>query len=92
MRALALTLDTIAGHSSTENKVQAAAAYLVSQDSDKVAIAARFLAGTPLPPGTSATRVGRSTLVDIIAAFGGAERALPRLQNVEKFKSFVVMT
>jgi len=74
MRALALTLETIAGHSSTENKVQAAAAYLASQDSAKVAIAARFLAGTPLPPGTSATKVGRSTLVDIIAAFSGAER------------------
>ncbi len=74
MRALALTLETIAGHSSTENKVQAAAAYLASQHSDGIAIAARFLAGTPLPPGTPATKVGRSTLVDIIAAFGGAER------------------
>jgi len=74
MRALALTLETIAGHSATENKVQAAAAYLASQDSAKIAIAARFLAGTPLPPGAPATKVGRSTLVDIIAAFGGAER------------------
>ena len=74
MRALALTLETIAGHNSTENKVQAAAAYLASQDPSRIVIAARFLAGTPLPPGTPATKVGRSTLVDIIAAFGGAER------------------
>jgi DNA ligase-1 len=74
MRALALTLETIAGHSSTENKVQAAAAYLASQDSSKVAVAARFLAGTPLPPGSPATRIGRSTMVDIVATFGGAER------------------
>jgi len=74
MRALALTFETIAGHTATERKVQAAAAFLASQDSDRVAVAARFLAGTPLPPGTPATKVGRSTLVDIIAAFSGAER------------------
>jgi DNA ligase-1 len=74
MRALALTLETIAGHTSTESKVQAAAAYLASQGSERVAIAARFLAGVPLPPGTPATKVGRSTLVDVIAAFSGAER------------------
>ena len=74
MRALALTLETIAGHSSTENKIQAAAAYLAGQDSSRIAVAARFLAGTPLPHGTPATKVGRSTLVDIIAAFGGAQR------------------
>jgi len=79
MRALALTLETIAGHSSTDSKVQAAAAYLAAQDHEQVAIAARFLAGTPLPPGTRATRVGRSTMVDFVAAFSGeARRSLLR--------------
>lgn len=74
MRALALTLETITGHSSTEGKVQAAAAYLASQVGARIAIGARFLAGTPLPPGTPATRVGRSTLVDLVAAFTGSGR------------------
>jgi len=74
MRALALTLETIAGQSSTEGKVQAAAAYLASQPADRIAHAARFLAGSPLPPGTAATRVGHSTLVDLVSAFAGADR------------------
>lgn len=74
MRALALTLETIAGHTSTDGKVQAAAAYLASQPPDRIAHAARFLAGTPLPPGTPATRVGHSTLVDLVAAFAGEDR------------------
>jgi len=37
MRALALTFETIAGHTATERKVQAAAAFLASQDTDKAA-------------------------------------------------------
>lgn len=74
MRALALTLETIAGHTSTEGKVQAAAAYLASQEDGTVAVAARCLAGSPLPPGAPATQVGSSTLVDLVAAFAGAER------------------
>lgn len=74
MRALALTLETIAGQSSTDGKVQAAAAFLASQPPSRVAAAARFLAGAPLPPGSPATRVGRSTLVDLVSAFTGAAR------------------
>jgi DNA ligase-1 len=74
MRALALTLETIAGQSSTEGKVRAAAAYLASQPPARIAHAARFLAGTPLPPGTPATRVGHSTLVDLVSAFAGEDR------------------
>ncbi len=74
MRALALTLETISGHASTDAKVQSAAAYLASQDALRVATAARFLAGAPLPPRTPATRVGRSTLIDLVAAFAGEDR------------------
>lgn len=74
MRALALTLETIAGHGATEGKIHAAAAYLASQDASKVGMAARFLSGTPLPPGTPATNVGRATLVELVAAFAGKDR------------------
>lgn len=74
MRALVLTLETIAGQASTEGKVQAAAAYLASQGPARVAIAARFLAGTPLPRGAPATGVGHSTVIDLVSAFTGAAR------------------
>ncbi|HJO04933.1 MAG TPA: ATP-dependent DNA ligase [Acidobacteriota bacterium] len=74
MRALALTLETISGHASTDAKVRSAAAYLASQEAHRVATAARFLAGAPLPPRTPATRVGRSTLIDLVAAFTGEDR------------------
>lgn len=74
MRALALTLETISAQVSTDAKVQIAAAYLASQSVATVAPAARFLAGTPLPPGSPATRVGHSTLIDLIAAFSGRDR------------------
>ncbi len=74
MRALALTLETISGHASTDAKVRSAAAYLASQDGPRAATAARFLAGAPLPPRTPATRVGRSTLIDLVAAFTGEDR------------------
>ena len=74
MRALALTLETISSHASTDAKVRSAAAYLASQEPLRVASAARFLAGVPLPPRTPATRVGRSTLIDLVAAFAGEDR------------------
>ncbi len=74
MRALALTLETISGHASTDAKVRSAAAYLASQEGPRAATASRFLAGSPLPPRTPATRVGRSTLIDLVAAFTGADR------------------
>lgn len=74
MRALALTLETIAGCSATEGKVQSAAAYLASQAETKVGTAARFLAGAPLPRGTPATAVGHSTLVELVSAFTGEDR------------------
>ena len=74
MRALALTLETISGHASIDAKVRSAAAYLACQEGLRVATAARFLAGAPLPPRTPATRVGRSTLIDLVSAFTGADR------------------
>ena len=75
MRALALILEAVAGHNSTDGKAQCAAAYLAGRDAGKVGVAARFLAGEPLPPGTPATRVGRSTLVDLVTAFTSSERS-----------------
>ncbi len=85
MRALALTLETIAGHTSTEGKVLAAAAYLASQDASSVGAAARFLSGAPLPRGTSATNVGRATLVELAAALVDRDRQeILRLAALER--------
>ena len=74
MRALALTLEAIAAHSTTEGKLRAAAAYLAAQEADRLGVAARMLAGAPLPPGTPATRVGRSTVLEVVCTLAAADR------------------
>ena len=75
MRALALRLEAIAIHSSIEGKLYCAAAHLAACPEHTLRIAARFLAGTPLPPGAAATKVGRSTLIELVAQMTGQPEA-----------------
>lgn len=67
MRALALTCEAIAHLDSVEAKVQCAAAHLLLRADDEVAAATRFLAGTPLPLGHAAPRVGRAAIAAAVA-------------------------
>ena len=67
MRAFALTCEALAHLDSIEGKVQCAAAYLTSRPADEVAVAARFLAGAPLPPEASAPNVGGASIATIVA-------------------------
>ena len=57
MRAFALTCEALAHLDSVEGKRQCAAAYLITRSAREIGVAARFLAGTPLPPTAPAARV-----------------------------------
>lgn len=67
MRAFALTCDALARLDATEAKVRCAASYLIGRPLGEIAVAARFLAGTPLPPGGSPPGVGSATIVRLVA-------------------------
>lgn len=67
MRAFALTCEALSHLDSIEGKVHCAAAHLSGRPSDEVEVAARFLSGSPLPPGTRAPRVGRATIAKLVA-------------------------
>ncbi len=79
MRAFALTCEALAHLDSVEGKVQCAAAYLTSRPRDEVAVAARFLAGAPLPPDSLAPNVGNAAIATVVAEQCGVpEQAVRR--------------
>jgi len=67
MRAFALTCDALARLDGTEAKVRCAASYLVGRPRDELPVAARFLAGSPLPPRVPSPGVGTATIVRLVA-------------------------
>ncbi len=84
MRAFALTCEALAHLESIEGKVQCAAAYLSSRAPEEVEIAARFLSGSPLPPGSTAPRVGSATIANLIAERAGVRPESVRRRAVSK--------
>ncbi|MGD8816783.1 MAG: RNA ligase family protein, partial [Acidobacteriota bacterium] len=82
MRAFALTCEALAHLDSVEGKVQCAAAYLIARDAEEIAIAARCLAGAPLPPGSPATNVGAASVATVIAERCGIPSAAVRRRAV----------
>ncbi len=84
MRAFALTCEALASLDRIQAKVQCAAAYLSSRPSTEIATAARFLAGSPLPPGASAPRIGRATIISLVAARAGMKPEVLRRSAVRK--------
>ncbi len=84
MRAFALTCEALAHLDSIEGKVHCAAAYLSSRAADEVEIAARFLAGSPLPPGSTAPRVGGATIANVVAERAGVRPESVRRRAVSK--------
>lgn len=79
MRAFALTCEALTHLDSIEGKVQCAAAYLTSRPVNEVAVAARFLAGTPLPPKASPLNVGGASIATVVAEQCGVpEQAVRR--------------
>lgn len=67
MRAFALTCDALARLDSTEAKVRCAASYLLGRPQGELPVAARFLSGSPLPPGEPPPGVGSATIVRLVA-------------------------
>jgi len=84
MRAFALTCEALAHLDSVEGKRQCAAAYLTARSSRDIAVAARFLSGTPLPPGTPAACVGSATIAALIAERCGIAAETLRRRAVSK--------
>ena len=84
MRAFALTCEALAHLDSVEGKTQCAAAYLTARSSRDIAVAARFLAGTPLPPGAPAAGVGGATIAALIAERCGIAAETLRRRSVSK--------
>ncbi len=82
MRAFALTCEALAHLDSVEGKVQCAAAYLTSRAPDEVGVAARFLAGTPLPPNVSAPNVGAASIARVVAERAGVPEESVRRRAV----------
>ena len=84
MRAFALTCEALASLDRIQAKVQCAAAYLSSRPDTEITTAARFLAGSPLPPGTSAPRIGRATIINLVAARAGMKPGALRRSATRK--------
>jgi len=82
MRAFALTCEALAHLDSVEGKVQCAASYLIARDAEEIAVAARCLAGAPLPPGTPAPKVGSASIATVIAELCGIPAAAVRRRAV----------
>ena len=84
MRAFALTCEALAHLDSVEGKVQCAAAYLISRPAGEVSLAARFLSGSPLPPGTRPPQVGGAGIAAVVAEQCGVPAQTVRRRAVTK--------
>ncbi len=82
MRAFALTCEALAHLDSIEGKVQCAAAYLTSRPPQEVASAARFLAGSPLPPDAPPLNVGAAAIATVVAERCGVPQEAVRRRAV----------